>query len=250
MKINGFVFYRGPSMIDGAPIVAIATGIAKGSTNAKTGHLVQTWILRDDVSPIAAVNSGADASLCGDCPHRGTIVDGKNVGRSCYVTLFQAPRNVWDSYKRGIYPQVTPDEASALVADMRVRLGAYGDPAAVPLWVWRAFLGRTNARTGYTHQWRTAPVEFADYVMASCDSAADYADAKAMGYRTFRVRSAGEALNAREIVCPASKEAGNKTNCAACVACGGHGAKAKADIAIIAHGAASKVNAFNARLAA
>jgi hypothetical protein len=51
-------------------------------------------------------------------------------------------------------------------------------------------------------------------------------------------------LNAREIVCPASKEAGAKTTCAACVACGGQSAKARVDVAIIVHGAASKVNAF------
>lgn len=41
-----------------------------------------------------------------------------------------------------------------------------------------------------------------------------------------------------------------KTNCAACVACGGHGAKARVDIAIVAHGSASVTKAFNARVAA
>jgi hypothetical protein len=56
----------------------------------------------------------------------------------------------------------------------------------------------------------------------------------------------GDRLNPREISCPASVEAGAKTSCSACKACGGTSAKAKIDIAIIAHGAASKVNAFNA----
>ena len=28
---NGVVLYRGPSMLDGAPIIVIATGLAKGS---------------------------------------------------------------------------------------------------------------------------------------------------------------------------------------------------------------------------
>ena len=140
--------------------------------------------------------------------------------------------------------------ARAAFAGKRVRLGAYGDPAAVPLWVWDIALQDTAARTGYTHQWRDCHPSFASYVMASCDTAADYVAAKAKGYRTFRVRTAGEALNAREIACPASKEMGVKTNCAACVACGGHSAKAKVDIAIIAHGAASKVNAFVNRAAA
>jgi hypothetical protein len=49
---NGIVIYRGPSILDGSPIVVIATGLGSGSSNRKTGALVQTWILRDDVSPI------------------------------------------------------------------------------------------------------------------------------------------------------------------------------------------------------
>jgi hypothetical protein len=249
---NGLVIYRGPSMLDGAPIVVIATGLGKASTNGKTGDLVQTWILREDISPAEAVNTGADSSICGTCPHRGTIEDGKNVGRSCYVTIFQAPRNVWETYHKGRYPDASGDMMAVrkAFAGKRIRLGAYGDPAAVPLNVWERALWDAAAFTGYTHQWRDCSLGFARLVMASCDNAQDYLDAKAKGYRTFRVRAAGEALNAREVICPASKEAGVKTNCAACVACGGHGAKAKVDIAIIAHGAASKVNAFNARLAA
>jgi hypothetical protein len=86
--------------------------------------------------------------------------------------------------------------------------------------------------------------------MASCDTQADYIDAKALGFRTFRVRLASDELNTREIVCPASKEAGVKTNCAACVACGGNTAKAKVDVAIMAHGAVGKINAYAAQRAA
>jgi hypothetical protein len=85
-KPNGLVLYRGPSQLDGAPIIVVATGIAGASRNAKTGDLIQTWILREDISPTEAVKTGADASICGTCPHRGTISEGKNIGRSCYVT--------------------------------------------------------------------------------------------------------------------------------------------------------------------
>ncbi|TXR49882.1 hypothetical protein [Phyllobacterium endophyticum] len=245
--MNGAIIYRGPSMLDGAPIVVIATGLAKNSRNGKTGDLVQTWILRDDVSPIEAVNNGADSSICGDCPHRGTVVDGKNVGRSCYVTVFQAPLVVWKSAQRGLYAHLTPSEARLAFAGRKVRLGAYGDPAAVPMAVWNEALADIEAGTGYTHQWRTCDQSLKNYVMASCDSALDHELAKAMEWRTFRVRTASEPKLAREVICPASAEAGYKTNCAACVACGGFGAKAKADIVIIAHGAANKVNAFVAR---
>ncbi|NPU64586.1 hypothetical protein HL667_06215 [Bradyrhizobium sp. 83012] len=242
---NGFVFYRGPSMIDGKPIIAVATGTERGSRNGKTGGgLIQTWILREDMSPVAAVNSGEDASICGDCPHRGTVVSGKNTGRSCYVTVFQAPLVVWKAAtQKALYPTLSPVEAGKAVDGRAVRLGSYGDPAAVPAEVWKALLANVSAKAGYTHQWRRFPA-LADYCMASCDSEADHAAAKAQGWRTFRVRLATEALKPHEIVCPASKEAGAKTSCDACKACGGHTAKARVDIAIIAHGAASKVNAY------
>ena len=65
--MSGFVFYDGPSLIDGAPIVAIAV---LESENGKTGDMVQTYILRADVDPVSALRTGEDASICGDCVHR------------------------------------------------------------------------------------------------------------------------------------------------------------------------------------
>jgi hypothetical protein len=235
-QVNGIVLYHGPSVLDGKPIVVIATGLANGSRNEKTGgDLIQTWIMRADVGPIEAVKTGGDASICGDCPHRGTIVDGKVTGRSCYVLVHNAPRSVWASWQRGIYPTVSPDVAAVMMAGRGVRLGAYGDPAAVPFNVWQSILEHAAFHTGYTHQWRKAP-ELSVYCMASADSVEDRLHAKALGFRTFRVAHRGERPQAREIVCPASKEAGYKTTCDKCRACGGLSAKAKADVMIAAHG--------------
>jgi hypothetical protein len=250
---NGIVLYRGPSMLDGAPIIAIATGLENGSSNGKTGGgLIQTWIIREDVSPTDAVNSGDDGSVCGSgehgCRHRGKIVDGKNVGRSCYVTVFQAPLNVWKSFHRGIYPMVQEADLADIFADRLVRLGAYGDPAAVPFHVWQGVLAKAKAKTGYSHQWRVLAFQaLREYCMASCDTAEEREEARALGWRTFRVRAAGETLGEREIACPASKESGYKTTCDRCIGCGGTSAKAKVDFVIIAHGSAGKVNAFNAK---
>ena len=253
-KHNGVILYRGPSVLDGAPIVVIATGLRTASANSKTGNIIQTWILREDMSPQAAVDAGLDSSICGNCPHRGTlktvIRNGvevtKNVNRSCYVTIFQAPRNIWASFHRGIYR----DYQDGDLAGRTVRLGAYGDPAAVPVGVWQSALEGAAGWTGYTHQWRLEGSEaLQPYAMASCDTLQDYQDAKAAGWRTFRVRSAVEPLAALEIKCPASAEAGKRTNCASCLLCAGTSKLAK-DIAIIAHGAASKVNAYNGRIAA
>lgn len=245
-KVNGFIFYRGPSMLDGQPIIAIATGTAKGSRNTKTGAEVQTWILRDDLSPVDAVKTGADASICGSCVHRG---DGTGKGRSCYVTVFQAPLVVWKSAQRGLYPQIDIVQAGHALTGKVVRLGSYGDPAAVPAAVWQALVEKSAGHTGYTHQWRTSDA-LRSLCMASCDNAFEQELAAAQGWRTFRVMRAGDRMDPREIVCPASKEAGAKTSCSACKACGGTSSKAKVNIAIVAHGAASKVNAFNARAAA
>ena len=234
MQPNGVILWEGASLIDGAPIVVIATGLASKSDNVKTGAMIQTWIIRSDIAPTAAAHTGDDRSVCGDCPLRGTIVNGRNVGRKCYVTLFQAPRSVHDGYTRGIYPRVSPSEARKLLAGKRIRLGSYGNPSAAPLPMWRKVTSLAAGRTGYIHNWRSAARGWRELVMASVD-ASDANDAQAMGYRTFRVRSAGDDLAPREISCPASKEAGFKTNCASCLACGGTTAKARVNIAIAMH---------------
>ncbi len=251
--ISGFVFYRGPSMLDDKPIVAILTGLDKDSRNVKTGNVLQTWILRSDIDPVTATHTGDDASICGACPHRGILVAGdsghatRNVNRSCYVTVFQAPLNVYKTFHRDRYPTIFPAVAGQLVAGQNVRLGSYGDPAAVPLYIWSALLAQAEAHEGYTHQWRNFP-ELAQWCMASCDNAMDREHAKMLGFRTFRVRGANEIVLPREVICPASKEANHKTTCNSCKACGGTTSKAKADIVIMAHGVVGKINAFNSRV--
>ena len=142
---NGIVFYRGPSAIDGVAIIGAASGVYKPSKNPKTGPMVQTWILLDGIKPQIATRTGADVSICGTCPHRGEIVtlpSGalSNRGRSCYVTPFQAPLNVWKQCRDGKYPDVSLAETAAIFAGQKVRLGAYGDPAAIPFEIWESVL--------------------------------------------------------------------------------------------------------------
>lgn len=249
-KPNGVVIYSGPSEIDGKPIVCIATGLEDKSLNTKTGGgLIQTWILREDIAPHDAVKNGEDASICGDCQHRGTIVDGKNVGRSCYVTVFQAPLNVWKTYHRGKYPTV--DDLAAPFAARGVRLGAYGDPAAVPVAVWEKVMADTAFGTGYTHQWKNPKFAgLAKWCMASVDSSAERVFAKILGFRTFRVKGENEPVEKGEGVCPASKEAGHKLTCDQCKACGGTKARAKCDEVINVHGTTGKVANHTRRRAA
>ena len=239
-RFCGVVLYRGPSMIDGAPIVAIANRITNASSNAKTGAMVQTFIIRADVSPMAALKSGLDSSVCGNCLMRPYL------GGACYVNVGRSVRSVYETLVRGnryAEPNVDYDVAilPALFAGLGVRLGTYGDPAAVPFQIWRAATLRAAFTNGYTHQWRDARFAALKTIcMASCDSLSDLADATAAGWRSFRVRAANESKAKGEVICPASKEAGVKTSCDACQACGGTSAKAKASMVIIAHGATAK----------
>lgn len=244
------IIYRGPSMLDGSPIVCIALW---SDANAKTGGMLQTYILADNgQSPIEAIRAGNDAAICGDCKHRG---DGATYGsRSCYVNVGQGPTVVWKALQRGGYP----DAAHGHRSDMRValgqgrmiRLGTYGDPAAVPLWVWFDLLQAAAGHTGYTHQWRKLDrhsqsnmLSWRGMIMASADTAEEAAAAQAAGWRTFRVRTADEPTLPREFVCPASAEAGAKTDCATCLSCRGNDGR-KGNPVIVAHGAlARRLNA-------
>lgn len=233
-KSNGAILWRGASLIDGAPLVVIAVGLASASSNRKTGGMVQTYILREDMDPVAAVRTGADASICGQCPHRGPTGDGK--GRTCYVNIGQGPLGVWRAYKRGVYIDWTARDLMPLGAGRLVRLGTYGDPAAVPTAVWSDILSAATGHTGYTHQWRTADSALREYCMASADSPQDAADAHAAGWRTFRVAMPCDPPKLDgEAICPASAEAGKKLTCDRCLACNGANGR-KGSIVIQAHG--------------
>ena len=65
--MNGFIIYDGPSVLDGQPIIAVAT---LKTSNAKTGNMIQTWIMRRDIEPHLAIKSGDDSSVCGGCVQR------------------------------------------------------------------------------------------------------------------------------------------------------------------------------------
>ena len=240
-KPNGAIIYRGPSQLDGKPIVVIVTGLAKASANKKTGAMLQTWILRADVEPNVAIKSGEDDSICGACPHRGVWNQetGKwSTSRTCYVLTHNAPLSVFRAYHRGNYPDYS-ESRPAIAIGLTVRIGSYGDPYAVPLDVWTELTHFADAWTGYSHQWdnmgaNETPV-WAALVMASVDSAEQATRAQSRGWRTFRVMPKGHTAPKTEVLCPASKEAGANTTCAACKLCMGATSKSTKSIAINLH---------------
>lgn len=237
----GCILWEGPSRLDGAPIVALATF---HSENEKTGDMVGTWILRADVAPHRAVLHGADGSVCGigkaRCPLAGRIgTDGKVSGRACYVNTVRGPLAVWNAWRAGRYPAATPELLAQHVEGRPVRIGSYGDPAAVPIAVWRDLAALASGHTAYTHQWRRyVDRGLRNVAMASVSTAADREEAKRRGWRTFRVRAATDPVLPGEIVCPASTERGFARSCATCLACDGADRPGKSDVVIIGHGSA------------
>lgn len=216
------IFYSGPSVLDGKPIVAIATTSLR---NRKTGDMIQTWILRRDIDPVAAIQTGKDSTVCGDCRHRGS----PDRPRTCYVNVGQAPLAVWRAYKRGSYRR----GSLADLPEKPLRMGAYGDPVAVP---WHAWTGLHDRKvwTGYTHQWRLlAARPFRNVLMASCDGPAEAAEAAAAGWRAFLVTPVGETGGG--IKCPSPV-----AECASCGLCSGLQKPNAPSIWIEAHGTAKR----------
>lgn len=245
----GSIIYRGPSKIDGSPIIVV---YLPGSTNGKTGNMAQTYILADNgLSPMENSRSGKDYSICGSCKHRGKPAPDKTNGvaenRSCYVTLHHGPLQVFKGIQRGIYRQATnPEERQSLGAGANIRLGTYGDPAAAPSSVWRDLLQHAASHTGYTHQSETLEGANMSRYMISADTPEQAKQAHKEGKRTFRVISVADwqannkgALLGSEVLCPASEEAGKRTTCNECKLCKGQTIKAKS-IAIVAHGIGRK----------
>ena len=225
-KISGVVLYRGKSRFDNSPIVVVATFESK---NGKTGNMIQTWILRSRVHPSRAVRRGKDGAVCGTCRFRG--------GRGCYVQVGKAPAAVWRGVRRGIYPAFDPVAHADLFRGRAIRLGSYGDPAAVAPSVWREVLRLcTGGHTGYTHAWAGVGADYLGLVQASCDNAGETALANAAGWRAFTVLpgsldsfNGAESLPGLGVLC-VSESRGR--SCLDCRLCSG----AKANVWIPAHG--------------
>jgi hypothetical protein len=224
--MNSAIVWRGKSPLDHAPIMAVATGLSGDSANSKTGGMVQLWILREDVHPVEALRTGDDYSICGNCPHRPKV-KGKDAlkksSRTCYVNVM-APSGIYKVYAAGKLPEIAANFAAELIEGRPMRLGAYGDPGLIPIEVIRQ-LTKNSASTGYTHQWDWINPDYSEFLMASCETLLDVSLATSIGYRTFYAAAVPElrtAENRPMALCPASKEAGKRTTCANCLACGGN----------------------------
>lgn len=231
------LIYHGPSLITGAPIVVLATF---GSGNAKTGRMTQTHIVRASMSPRDAIDQGADDATCGDCIHRGTASGGRG---SCYVHPIirrgWGTTVAWQQWRDGL---AEPFDL-ARFADKPLRIGTYGDPAAVPTAIWAELMSVVGeaGHTGYTHAWRYCDQRLSRWLMASCDSAEDETEARALGWDTFTVHPIGTERPAGLKPCPASAEAGRSLQCEQCLRCGGTSTGRTGNrVGIVAHGGGAR----------
>ena len=246
------ILWEGKSRIDGKPIVVIAT---IDSDNVKTGDVVHTWIVRQDVNPVLTRHTGEDYSVCGNFVHRhyfrGLVLKGDGDKRAdCYVQLYQGPRAVWSKYAEGdgyACPKRNA-EVTRQLGTKEIRVGAYGDPCAVPYHVWESLLAQGNRRwSGFTHQWRNPEnQEYRRFLMASCDNAQDVLDAAAMGWRAYWVKydNSQDHLVAHLPVVECLYSA-RGINCKACGICDGTRAEdstGKCHVENLAHGARSLVH--------
>jgi hypothetical protein len=148
-----------------ARIQLIVTGLTERSKNKKTGGMIQTYIIRKDMSPLDAMRQDKDKAICGNCPLRGaTKKQGKRKNRPCYVNVGQAPQALYKAVKN-FGGSITKAQGKP------GRLGSYGDPSFVPVPVWKRVLNLLSGHTGYTHQWaRPTTQAYSAFLMASVES--------------------------------------------------------------------------------
>lgn len=214
------VFYRGPSMLDGGPILGI---VKFGSNNKKTGDMSQTYIIPDvGVKPNETLHDGSDASVCGGCPMRYEYDDdGKHIPgtRGCYVVMFRGPNSMWKYHRNK--PVITPQEFGVMVeaSGSPLRLGAYGEPVAIPMEFWEPAINATiknkTGFTGYSHQWSNPQFQmWSEFLMASIHSTSEIRKASKLGWRYFRSSTDGHVDG--EVRCPAPDKGVQCIDCQLC----------------------------------
>jgi len=179
-----------------------------------------------------------DADVCFDCPF--AVSNGAKLS-ACYTHKGMQYLG-FKSMLRGIAKRTTWDEIPQLTAgierdilkaakDRFVRFGSYGEPSLLPIELTRTICSLAKSWTGYTHQHSKRP-EFSPFFMASTHNESEQTAAAVNGWRSFVASSVGiDSL----VSCPASAEAGFKSNCSKCGLCSGTEGKGKKSVVILQH---------------
>ena len=179
-----------------------------------------------------------DADVCMDCPF--AVSNGAKLS-ACYthkvmqysgfVSMLRSIANEqdWDDIPN-LIPSIERD-LYALSQGKYLRFGTYGEPSLLPYAVAKSMCAVAKSWTGYTHQWRKA-TEYNALFMASTHDQDQEQQAFNQGWRSFVAARHGIS---GLVQCPASKEAGFKSNCSQCGLCSGTEGKGKKSIVILEH---------------
>lgn len=215
------------------------------TTNAKISDglpVLQTYTFSYEQWELATTSKGfgikaffaLDHSNCLDCPF--SLGNGNG---GCYTHKFQQYVGFL-----ALLRSIKPEELSPfndlkfkqllkLASGSYVRFGTYGEPSLIAPNVVAAIVAVAKTWTGYTHQWnKPFAYEHGKYFMASVHNQAEADEARDKAYRSF---IASQDNSEKAVSCPASKEAGYKSNCAKCGLCSGVLGKGKKDIKILQH---------------
>lgn len=210
--------------------------LVRPSANRKTGTTIQTFFI--DKARIENEPS-VFGSKCESC----------SAVNYCYVTRDKlAVRKALVSLIGGdktSYKFVTFEQALTCLRESqfnKIRLGSYGDPSIMPINDLIAIC-ETKKHLSYTHFWNDENLQDLRKVcMASTSNIAEDLEAKALGWRTFRVR-----LEKDDVVLPSAIQClyeARNIQCVKCGLCDGIALDDKrkhvSDIWIYGHGSAHK----------
>ena len=200
--------------------------------------LVQTYTFSLEQWVLASTSKGfgmkkffaLDGANCLDCPF--SLGNGNG---GCYTHKFNQYVGFLSLLRSIKREDLTPldrnkqKELIEMASGTYVRFGTYGEPSLMPTKVVEGMVWVAKSWTGYTHQWAK---DYGKWFMASTHNQEEANIAQEKSYRSFIATKSGDE---DAVSCPASKEAGYKSNCAKCGLCSGLLGKGKKDIKILEH---------------
>lgn len=227
---------------DGDNIFVIRKGKTSNAKISDGSKLVQTYTFSLKQWQLATTSKGfgmkkffaLDASNCLDCPFSGA--NGKG---GCYTHKFNQYVGFVSMLRSIKSSDLTPlnrnkrEQCTEMAKNTYVRFGTYGEPSLLPIDLVADMSAVASSWTGYTHQWEKEwASEYGKYFMASTHNQVESNVASDLAYRSFIATKTGDE---KAVSCPASKEAGFKSNCAKCGLCSGLLGKGKTNIKILEH---------------
>lgn len=228
--------------LDGDNVFVVSKSKTSNKKISDGSALVQTYTFSKEQWLLATTSKGfgmkaffaLDSSNCLDCPYSGNQGEG-----GCYTHKFNQYVGFLSMLRSIKASDLTPfntdkyRQCIGLAMDSYVRFGTYGEPSLLPIRLVDYMVGASKSWTGYTHQWKKMwAMPYSKYFMASTHNKEETFKAKHKNFRSFIASTTG---SEDAVTCPASAEAGFKSNCASCGLCSGVLGKGKKDIKILEH---------------